>query len=245
MYGLNALAGVFFLTWHFISHWLAKAPPALCRKVLATVLAGLLGANLLLYGLIYPVIYQRPRLPIEFSALAYFVVPLILLNKRSRGKGWAAYAGLMAGLIYYLAMMIGGGALYDKLAPPAVYLSLLFHGALYLSGLVTISRYSLRQYRPLSLLAGVALVGMYAVLLRPLVDQKERLFIYILLDGSLLRVLPVGAAEPFIRPVYYILLAGLIGLSVQAFLKLSAVRYAKFSRFSRTQANEASFPSKG
>ena len=245
MYGLNALAGVFFLTWHIISHWLAKAPPALCRKVMTAVLAGLLGANLLLYGLIYPVVYQRPRLPVEFSALAYFVVPLILLYRRSRGKGWAAYAGLMAGLIYYLAMMIGGGALYDKLAPPDVYLSLLFHGALYLSGLVTISRHSLRHYRPVSLLAGVALVGVYAVLLRPLVDQTERLFIYLLLDGSLLRAIPVGAAEPFIRPVYYVLLAGLIILSVQVFLKLSAVRYAKFSRFSRTKANEASFQSKG
>ena len=40
--------------------------------------------------------------PVEFSTVAYFAVPIILLMTKRRLHSWAAYSGLMAGFFYYI-----------------------------------------------------------------------------------------------------------------------------------------------
>ena len=74
--------------------------------------AVLLSGNLLRYGVIYPFVKGVVMLPVEFSTVAYFLVPAILLTSKRRLRSWAAYSGLMAGFFYYLAMIAAGGVIY-------------------------------------------------------------------------------------------------------------------------------------
>lgn len=46
--------------------------------------AVLLSGNLLRYGIIYPFVKGVVMLPVEFSTVAYFLVPAILLTSKRR-----------------------------------------------------------------------------------------------------------------------------------------------------------------
>lgn len=97
MYGLNAVALVFFGCTNVAAYQLCKCPEGRHRTVVRWLCAVLLSGNLLRYGVIYPFVKGVVMLPVEFSTVAYFLVPAILLTSKRRLRSWAAYSGLMAG----------------------------------------------------------------------------------------------------------------------------------------------------
>lgn len=138
MYGLNAVALVFFGCINVAAYQLCKCPEGRCRTVVRWLCAVLLSGNLLRYGVIYPFVKGVVMLPVEFSTVAYFLVPAILLTSKRRLRSWAAYSGLMAGFFYYLAMIAAGGVIYGAYAPLDIYISMFCHGSIYFCGFVTI-----------------------------------------------------------------------------------------------------------
>lgn len=109
MLGMNAVALVFFGCINVAAYQLCKCPESRRRKVIFPLCAVLLGGNLLRYGVVYPFLKGAVLLPVEFSTVAYFAVPTILLASKKRLHSWAAYSGLMAGFFYYMAMIAAGG----------------------------------------------------------------------------------------------------------------------------------------
>lgn len=131
MYGLNAVALVFFGCINVAAYQLCKCPEGRRRTVVRWLCAVLLSGNLLRYGVIYPFVKGVVMLPVEFSTVAYFLVPAILLTSKRRLRSWAAYSGLMAGFFYYLAMIAAGGVIYGAYAPLDIYISMFCHGSIY------------------------------------------------------------------------------------------------------------------
>jgi len=176
-----------------------------------------------------PLMGHGLRIPVEFSTVAYFTVPAVLLLSMERLRSWAAYSGLMAGFFYYMTMIIAGGAIYNDYPPIEVYVSMFCHGTVYLCGFVTSGTERCGEEDMRSLFCGLGCVGLRAVLLRQLVDTPETLFIYRLLDAVCVKqLLPPGSWGAAL-PVYYIALGALLFLSIAGFFKISRLSFGKFS----------------
>ena len=145
MYGLNAVALVLFGCINALACRLCRCPKAIREKRMTAVCLTLLVWNMVRYGILFPMVEHRVRVPVEFSSVAYFVVPAIRLLSPKRFRSWAAYSGLMAGFFYYLAAVTLGGTLYQTYPTKEIYLSLLCHGAVYLCGFVALHRSLQRQ----------------------------------------------------------------------------------------------------
>ena len=89
MYGLNAVALVFFGCVNVLAYRLCRRPAEQRRRIVTALCAALLGGNLLRYGVLYPFARGAVVLPVEFSTVAYFAVPAILLTRRKRLYSWA------------------------------------------------------------------------------------------------------------------------------------------------------------
>ena len=180
------------------------------------------------YLIVNPLLFGQFRIAAEFSTVSCFVVPLIVLSGCRALHSWAAYSALMAGFFCNIAMILAGGQLYGSIAPLEVYLSLFCHGTLYFCGFAMIAseRYAARESR--KLLLGTGLIALRAELLRPWVIGRERMLIYILLDGAAVkRLLPEGVWPAL--PVYYVLVGGFLLLTVRSFFRASRRQYRKFS----------------
>ena len=229
MYGLNAVALVFFGCINVLAYRLCKRPTEQRRRVVTALCAALLGGNLLRYGVLYPFVQGTVVLPVEFSTVAYFAVPSILLTRRKGLYSWAAYSGLMAGFFYYMAMIAAGGMIYGENPPLGTFISLLCHGTIYFCGFVTIGTERCRAGDAPKLALGVAMVAIRAALLRPFVAGSDGLLIYILMDAAAVRrILPQGLWTAAL-PVYYAALVVFVLLTIRGFFRRSQKQYGKFS----------------
>lgn len=229
MYGLNAVALVFFGCINVMAYRVCKSSEALRKRIIRVLCAVLLAVNLLRYGVIYPLTSDALMIPVEFSTVAYFLVPTILLTSKKRLHSWAAYSGLMAGFFYYMAMILAGGPIYAASAPSDVFLSMFCHGTIFFCGFVTIATEECSAKDAPKLAVGIALVVLRAALLRPFVTGSEHLLIYILLDAAVVRQLVPQSAWTFALPVYYLVVSGLVLLTIRGFFRKNRKQYRKFS----------------
>ena len=226
---MNAVALVFFGCINALAYRLCRCPKSKRRKVVFSLCAVLLLGNLIRYGIVYPFVKGETVLPVEFSTVAYFTVPVILLTSRKRLYSWAAYSGLMAGFFYYAAMVLAGGFLYETHAPVNIFISMFCHGAVYFCGFVTIWTETCRPEDAPKLLLGVAMVAARAAILRPFVTGSDRLFIYILLDAAVVRQFLPQSSWSFAIPLYYLAAAAFVLLSIRGFFCKSRKQYRRFS----------------
>ena len=229
MYGLNAVALVFFGCINVLAYRLCKCAEDRRRKVVLTLCAVLLLGNLFRYCVVYPLIQGVVMLPVEFSTVAYFAVPAILLTSKKRLHSWAAYSGLMAGFFYYMAMIIAGGLIYGQNPPLDIYISMFCHGSIYLCGFVTIGTEECNAKHAPKLALGVAMVAVRAAILRPYVVGTDRLLIYILLDAVAVKQVLPESTWTVALPVYYLAVTVFVLLTIRGFFRRNRKQYRKFS----------------
>ena len=229
MLGMNAVALVFFGCINVAAYQLCKCPESKRKMIVRSLCAVLLGGNLLRYGVVYPFIKGVVMLPVEFSTVAYFAVPTILLTSKKRLHSWAAYSGLMAGFFYYMAMIMAGGVIYETNPPLDIYISMFCHGTIYYCGFVTIGTELCSAKDAPKLALGVALVAARAALLRPFVVNSRGLLIYILLDAAAVKQLLPQSVWSVVLPVYYVALAAFVLLTIRGFFRRNQKQYRKFS----------------
>lgn len=230
MYGLNAFALVVFCSMNVLAVQLCKCDSRRRNLVLQCLCCALLGINLLRYAVIFPFVKGEIRIPVEFSTVAYFVVPAILLLRLEKCRVWAAYSGLMAGFFYYMTMIAAGGRIYGEVPPYDVYISLICHGSLYLTGFVSIGTREYREKEGYKLLLGVCLVVGHSLLVRPFAEEYGRIFLYELLDGAFLRNLLPSHLWSIGAPGYYVVMIGLVLLSMKNFFRDNQKQYERFRK---------------
>lgn len=228
MYGLNAFAFIVFIAINVLAVHLCKCNERTRTKTMRGLCWILLFGNVLRYSL-SPMLGNGIKIPVEFSTVAYFVVPVILLTGHRKTQSWAAYSGLMAGFFYYMNMMIAGGPIYDAYPPYDIYTSLFCHGTLYFCGFVTAGTRQYPANEGYKLVGGLAGVSTWALLLRPLAEGTERLFIYELLDGfHVKRWFPQSSWRTAL-PIYYLAILILVSLTMKLFFSGSRMQYRRFS----------------
>ncbi len=218
MQWLNLLALAAFALIQLLALRVSHGPAAQRRRIVRTLCWVLLAGNLARYLIVYPFFGGGARLPAEFSTVAYFAVPAILLAGCETLESWAAYAGLMAGFFYYAAMILAGGTIYGADPLRNTCISLFCHGTLYFCGFVTASARHYPRRELGKLLAGVGLVALRAAAMRPLVAGSGRMLIYILLDAVPVQALCPDGALPAALAVYYVLLAVFVVLTAEWFI---------------------------
>lgn len=221
MYGLNVIAFAFFISINLLAYRLCQCSAERREKVLRILCIVLLCGNSIRYFILYPILIGRIHIPIEYSTVAYFAVPIILLCKWESARSWAAYSGLMAGFFYHMAAILLGGPIYGSQPVHSVYISMLCHGSVYFCGLVTIGTHSCAYREGYKLILGTAWVAIRALLLRSLAAEPENTFIYMLLDGKLVQLVCPPDSWGKTMPVYYAAVAMLVLLSMRVFLRIS------------------------
>ena len=98
----------------------------------------------LLYNLGIIIVFPY-KVPVEFSTLAYFIVPIIVLFNIKELKIWAVYAALLAGLGYYFSMILYGNTLYGHFPVYSVVTSLFNHGSLLAYALITLGTHNFKK----------------------------------------------------------------------------------------------------
>lgn len=219
MYGLNAFALIVFAAIHGLAALYRRQPESVRRRAMVLLCAAMLAENLLRYGIIYPLTRTEAVLPAEFSTVAYFVVPAVLLVRRSRWTSWAAYSGVMAGFFYYLTVIALGGFIYGAQPPLEIYLSMLNHAAVYFLGLVTMGERLFRPQAKGRILLGLLCVALNALALRAFVPDPGQVFIYMLLDGVVVRLICPAEYLALALTCYAGLVAVLLLLSVRGFFR--------------------------
>lgn len=225
MSALNIFALCAFVSLVWTAHELSQRPEKLRKRAVRRLSALLLGVNVLKYAL-PPLTGGELVLPVEFSAVAYFTTPAILLFGPKRLHCWAAYAGLLAGSVYYSTMVLAGDAIYGAYPPSNVLLSLFCHGSLLVLGLTVTGteRFSRREAAFLPI--GTATVALRAALLRPW-SGGGTLLIYELLDAHLLHSALPSWSQPLALGVYYLTAGVMIFLSARLYLSVNRASFRR------------------
>ena len=229
MYGLNAVAFVFFACINILAYKLCKCSEKLRRRIMRALCLALLLGNVFRYGIYYPLITGTAVIPVEFSTVAYFAVPAILLISKKHMHSWAAYSGLMAGFFYYMAMIAAGGLLYNSYAHSDVYLAMLCHGSIYMCGFVTAATEICNTKETPLMMLSVVLIGVRAIILRPFVAESQRLLIYILIDAVCVRQTLPQSVWAVAVPVYYAAVAAFVIFTIRGFFVRNKKQYRKFT----------------
>lgn len=232
---LNTTALLLFIIVNIAAYTVGKMSEAMSEKLVRALSLILLCGNLLRYVVIYPLFYHVIKIPAEFSTLAYFIAPLILLSRWEKINCWAAYSSLMAGFFYYMTMIVAGETIYGASSRTDTAISLLCHGTLYFCGFVTITK---KQYDPCDvwkLLVGIGYVIIRAKMLRPIVADGNGMLIYLLLDAvPIKRFLPEETWKAVV-PIYYSAVILFLLVTALCFFHISERQYKKFSHLRNSE----------
>ena len=156
---------------------------------------------------------------VEFSAVAYLFVPIVFLMRIKKLYITAAYAGFMAGLFYYLYIILNGGTTYNTLVDYKVYLSMFSHGTLLLVSLIYMTRIRFSTKELLLVIAYLLFSLLWAIINRPETNEF-RFFIYDIIDGELLHSISNNLTSIHYM-IYYILLTLFLLFSMRVFLRIN------------------------
>ena len=152
------------------------------------------------------------KVPVEFSTLSYFLVPIIVLFNIKELRIWAVYTALLSGVIYYISMILYGTTLYGHFPVYSVVTSLFNHGSLLAYALVSLGNYEFKKSESKIIRFGLLLNAGWALSIRQLVLHPGRIFIYEILDGWIVTTFFPNMLYVF-YPIYYVSLVYVLFMS--------------------------------
>ncbi len=159
----------------------------------------------------------RLSIPIEFSAVAYFAVPIIILFRIGFLRVWAVYSSLLAGSGYFFAFALFGDKIYKNYPFDKILVALLCHGILLFIGLSQISFKRFSAYSGWILALGLCLCVFHALNMSNFALNLRGVFMYELIFGFA----AVDLFGKMILPVYYFLVFAVFSFSLGLFYKLN------------------------
>jgi len=208
---MNVLAIIIFLGIIDISKYLARNYNQLTTVVLSALLIVLFTKSL--------IAILNGYVPVEFSSVAYLFVPLVFVLRIKKLYVVGSYISALAGFIYFIYIIINGGATYNVIPSIEVYRSMLSHGTLLLIGLITLSRLEFHKNNIPIILGYMVSNILWAISNRP--EQISfRLFIYEMVDGNFLEIL-FRNPNPLIYFSYYMFILAFLIWSVKVFGKIN------------------------
>ncbi|MBQ3760689.1 MAG: hypothetical protein II875_01610 [Clostridia bacterium] len=216
--GINAMSLVVFSALNLLVHGLGRCREERAKGLLKVLWIVLLFGNLIRYVFVYPVIVGEVHIPIEYSTVAYFLVPAMMLWNKKGHVVWPALYGLIAGLLYFLTMIAAANRLYADAPPYDVYISYFCHGTLYVNGLLVLRKNRVSDRDRAKTMLCLLIVSVRSLLLKKYAIDADELFIYDVLLGNVIRMVLPKSSWSFTVPLYYVALNALILLTLRGFL---------------------------
>ncbi len=156
-------------------------------------------------------------IPVEFSAVAYFAVPIIILFRIGFLRVWAVYSSLLAGSGYFFAFALFGDKIYKNYPLDKILVALLCHGILLFIGLSQISFKRFSAYSGWVLTIGLCICVFHALNMSNFAVNLRGVFMYELIFGFA----AVDLFGEMILPLYYFLVFAVFSFSLGLFYKLN------------------------
>ena len=163
--------------------------------------------------------YERLSIPVEFSAVAYFIVPIIVLFRISFLRVWAVYSSLLAGCGYFFVFTLFGDRIYANYSAEKISSALICHGILLFIGISQISFKKFPHYTGWILAVGICLCAFHALNMSSIATNLRGVFMYELIFGF-------AAVDLFgktVLPFYYLLVFAAFSFSLMIFYKLNEI----------------------
>ncbi|PAT01114.1 hypothetical protein CI105_08265 [Candidatus Izimaplasma bacterium ZiA1] len=223
MYGLNTFALLIVIGILYFVSIVSKEKEYMQNRIILVLSILLISIN----GYMF---YLRPKeIPVEFSTITYFVSSVIFILRIKYIEIWAVYSAVMAGVFYYLTVLVTGGNTYEFYSHSNVYIALFSHGSLLFMGLLKLKTTKYNQNLSFVIIIGNLLILAWALYIRPAITYNERIFIYELIDGKYLNQLDTSFIF-IIKPVYYILVSFFVYKSSKVIFKVNEKLYLNDKR---------------
>lgn len=180
---------------------------------------------ILLYNIAIIIIFPY-KVPVEFSTLSYFLVPIIVLFNIKDLRIWAVYTALLSGAGYYISMILYGNVLYSSFPVYSVVTSLFNHGSLLAFALVSLGNDKFKKSERKIIWGGLLFNALWALSIRHLILHPGRIFIYEIMDGFIVKTFFPNMLYIF-YPIYYICLVYLLFISPKLIFGLGRVLQPK------------------
>lgn len=159
----------------------------------------------------------RIRIPVEFSAVTYFVLPVIVLLRFNMFRSWAAYSGTLAGGCFFINAIVLGEKIYGSYSAFSVISTFACHGILLFCGLILISEKRFSKYTGWVITLGLVYTAVRTFLLKEWFSGGSGIFICELIFAYI----PTHLFGKNIIPFYYLLLFVLVIISFKLFYALN------------------------
>ena len=168
------------------------------------------------------VMLGRLSIPVEFSAVAYFLVPAIIILRITFLRVWAVYSSLLAGSGYFFVFSLFGSKIYENYSVDKIISALICHGILLFIGLSQLSFKKFSVYSGWILTVGLCFCVFHALNMSSVAVNLRGVFMYELIFGFA----AVDLFGKMILPFYYFLVFTVFSFSFFVFYKLNS-RFAK------------------
>lgn len=143
--------------------------------------------------------FEEGYIPVEYSAISYFVIPIIFILKIKPLYIWNVYCGMLSGFFYFALMITQASVIYESYALVGTIVSLYCHGAVLFLSLLYLKSDKFDIKTRYILIIGNLIILVYVFLIREYANLGYKLFIYEILDGYF-----VG--NDILRYIYYVAL---------------------------------------
>lgn len=197
------------------------------------------------YG--YYIIEKREynKIPVDYSAITYFVMPIVFFLKSNRLFPLATFSAFISGFGYLAAFAFLAGKMIEINGYFSVIMALFNHSALYIASILIMKERLFERKTARIILSGSIMMVVYATIIYFFVDFGQKyIFIYKLLDGTYVSYLIKGFNDFSLSYLlYYLFLFGAFFVVVRLFYKINEIIYnkntGKKARFNKMEESNA------
>jgi hypothetical protein len=220
----------FSIAWIGLIHLLVYV--LIVRKPKTTFVIYLICIYLLVYKVSeygYFLIVERVynKIPVDYSAITYFLLPLVFLLKRRRLLPWATFSAFISGFGYLATFGFLARKMIEYNGYYSVVMALINHSVLYVASILIMQEHLFEKRTGKIVISGSVAMVAYAALVYFFVDFGQKyIFIYKLLDGTYAAYLFKDFHEFSLSYlIYYLFLFGAFAGVVRLFYKINEIIY--------------------
>lgn len=169
--------------------------------------------------------------PVEFSAVSYFVISIIVACRFRSGYPIASFLGIVAGLSFMIYYIIGGSNAASVFGRQELITSIISHSFLLTSGLQLFLKYKFNPSKYFKI--WIAILGMiFNAFAFYDIRPRGTTFVYYIIRPDYLKVYDDMRINMLLMIAFYILLVAVFGLVVKLFYVTNALVHKKDKKLS-------------
>jgi len=178
-------------------------------------------------------------IPVEISAISYFLLTIIFIFKIKKLYGVGAFFGIMAGIGYFSFYTIAGFTVNDALSLKDVLIGVFMHGYLFVGGTYLFKKNKFEDSEKSKIWIAILAMLCWALVFYGF-EMRTITFVYYIIQPEFLLVFENMGLNALLYGAYYTVIVFLFSLVVKVFFNLNRMFYkTEESRESREEISSA------